>query len=63
MSDYRDSFRVDKQTYQKLKRECFARGLRLHPFRGRLYTSAAHTPEDVERTIGIIEDSLTAIFG
>jgi glutamate-1-semialdehyde 2,1-aminomutase len=63
LADYRETFSVDKLTYQKLKQECFKRGLRLHPFRGRLYTSAAHTPEDIDRTLEIIEDALKAIYG
>jgi glutamate-1-semialdehyde 2,1-aminomutase len=62
LADYRETFSVDKLTYQKLKQECFKRGLRLHPFRGRLYTSAAHTPEDIDRTLEIIEDALKAVY-
>jgi glutamate-1-semialdehyde 2,1-aminomutase len=63
MTDYRETFKVDKLSYQRLKGECFKRGLRLHPFRGRLYTSAAHTPEDIARTLEIIEDALKSIYG
>ena len=62
LADYRETFRVDKLTYQKLKQECFKAGLRLHPFRGRLYTSAAHTPEDVAKTLEVIEDALKTIY-
>jgi glutamate-1-semialdehyde 2,1-aminomutase len=61
LTDYRDTFRVDKSTYQKLKQQCFRRGLRLHPFRGRLYTSAAHTPTEAAETVRIIADAYQAI--
>jgi glutamate-1-semialdehyde 2,1-aminomutase len=61
LADYRDTFRVDKPAYQRLKQECFKNGLRLHPFRGRLYTSAAHTAEDAAKTLEIIETALKAI--
>jgi glutamate-1-semialdehyde 2,1-aminomutase len=62
LADYRDTFSVDKTTYQRLKQECFQRGVRLHPFRGRLYTSAAHTAEDAARTVEAIESALKAIY-
>ena len=57
LKEYRDSFKVDKLKYQKLRELCQQRGLRLHPTRGRLYTSAAHTDEDVDRTLEIFEES------
>jgi glutamate-1-semialdehyde 2,1-aminomutase len=59
--DYRDTFRIDKLTYQKFYTLCMQRGLRLHPIRGRFYVSAAHTEEDVDRTLEIVEEALTII--
>jgi glutamate-1-semialdehyde 2,1-aminomutase len=54
MKDYRDTFRVDKQAYQELRKGCLEQGVRLHPFRGRLYNSTVHTEDDIERTIAVI---------
>lgn len=59
MKDYRDTFKVDKGTYQRFRFLCQERGLRLHPWRGRFYTSAAHTNDDVNRTLEITEEVLT----
>ncbi len=59
MTDYRDTFKVDKGTYQRYRFLCQERGLRLHPWRGRFYTSAAHTQEDVIKTLEITEEVLT----
>jgi glutamate-1-semialdehyde 2,1-aminomutase len=56
--DYRDTFKVDKARYQKLRGLCLERGVRLHPTRGRFYTSAAHTDEDVDRTIEVVREAL-----
>ena len=58
MKDYRDNFKVDKLKYQRLRKKCFERGIRLHPSRGRQYVSAAHTDEDIDRTLLIIEEVL-----
>jgi glutamate-1-semialdehyde 2,1-aminomutase len=57
--DYRDSFRVDKMKYQLFYKLCQQRGLRLHPVRGRFYTSAAHTDKDVDKTLEIVEEVFT----
>lgn len=59
MRDYRDTFRVDKGQYQQFRTLCLNRGIRLHPSRGRFYLSAAHTDEDVERTLEVAEGVLT----
>jgi glutamate-1-semialdehyde 2,1-aminomutase len=59
MKDYRETFKVDKATYQQFRGLCQERGLRLHPWRGRFYTSAAHTRDDVIRTLEITEEALT----
>jgi glutamate-1-semialdehyde 2,1-aminomutase len=56
LEDYRDNFKVDKMAYQTLRQGCLERGVRLHPTRGRLYTSAAHTDEDIEKTLSVIEE-------
>jgi glutamate-1-semialdehyde aminotransferase len=59
MKDYRDTFKVDKGTYQRFRLLCQERGLRFHPWRGRFYTSAAHTSDDVSTTLDIAEEVLT----
>jgi glutamate-1-semialdehyde aminotransferase len=59
MKDYRDTFNIDKATYQRFRFLCQERGLRLHPWRGRFYTSAAHTGDDVTRTLEIADEVLT----
>jgi len=59
MNDYRDNFKVDKVTYQKFRMEGLKRGMRFHPSRGRFYTSAAHTDEDVDKTLSVAEELLS----
>lgn len=61
MNEYRDNFKVDKATYQKFRMGGLARGIRFHPILGRFYTSAAHTDEDVDRTLEVAEELLSAI--
>jgi glutamate-1-semialdehyde 2,1-aminomutase len=62
LTDYRGSFKVDKDTYQKFRLLCQERGLRLHPWRGRFYTSTAHTQKDVEKTLEIVEEAMTILI-
>ena len=59
MTDYRDTLKIDKMRFQRFRTMCLERGLRLHPSRGRFYISAAHTDEDVDRTLEIVEDVLS----
>jgi len=59
MTDYRDTLKVDKAQYQRFRTICLERGLRFHPSRGRFYTSAAHTDEDVDRTLEIVGEVLS----
>ena len=63
MTDYRDTFKVNKLAYQKFRMMCLERGIRFHPMRGRFYTSAAHTEEDVDQTLEIVEEALSAMAG
>jgi glutamate-1-semialdehyde 2,1-aminomutase len=63
MTDYRDTFKVDRVKYQEFRFMCLERGIRLHPIRGRFYTSAAHTDENVDRTLEIVEKALSAMAG
>jgi glutamate-1-semialdehyde 2,1-aminomutase len=62
MNDYRDNFKVDKIRYQNLRKGCLERGVRLHPTRGREYLTAAHTDEDIDRTLSVIEEVLDEMF-
>ena len=62
LKDYRDNFKANKWDYQKVRRGCLQRGVRLHPSRGRLYTSAAHTEEDVDETLEVMEAVFSEIF-
>ncbi len=56
LCDYRDHFdKVDKNLYAKVYEAALMRGVRLHPSRGRFYVSAAHTMEDVEKTLDILD--------
>ena len=57
MDNYRDNFKVNTTASQKLRKYCLARGIRLHPSRGRFYTSLAHTDADVEKTLSIFEEA------
>jgi len=61
MVDYRDTLKVDKLRYQQFRTLCLDRGIRFHPSRGRFYVSAAHTDEDVDRTLEIVGDVVTEI--
>ena len=56
LTDYRDTFKVDKARYQQFRRLCLERGVRFHPTRGRFYTSAAHTAEDVDQTLRVVRE-------
>ena len=57
LSDLRDSYHmVDKQAYQVVYKESLARGVRLHPLRGRSYVCAAHTEEDVKYTLDVFDE-------
>ncbi len=58
MNDYRDNFMVNKVAYQKFRKGGLERGIRFHPSRGRQYTSAAHTAEDVEKTLLVVDELL-----
>lgn len=61
MTDYRDTLKVDKSRYQQFRTLSLDRGIRFHPSRGRFYVSAAHTDEDVDRTLEVVEDVLAEI--
>ena len=58
MSDFRDNFKVNKMDYQVFRKGCLERGIRLHPSRGRFYVSAAHTDEDIDKTLSVAEEVL-----
>ena len=62
MNDYRDNFKVDKVAYQKFRTEGLKRGIRFQPIRGRFYTSAAHTDEDVDKTLSVVEELLSKSY-
>lgn len=62
LNDYRDGFRVDKMRYQTLRRGALERGIRLHPLRGRGYISTAHSDEDIEKTLSVIEEVMNEMF-
>jgi glutamate-1-semialdehyde 2,1-aminomutase len=59
MSDYRDTFKVDKSQYRQFRTLNLERGIRFHPSRGRFYISAAHTDKDVDRTLEIVDGVLS----
>ncbi len=61
MKDYRDNFKVDKMKYQRFRKGCFEKGIRLHPSRGRQYVSVAHTEKDIDKTLLVIEEALAEI--
>ena len=57
LKDYRDHFRkVDKAMYQKVAEGCMEKGIRLNPWRGRLYMSTAHSDEDIQYTLDVFDD-------
>jgi len=59
--DYRDSFRVDRAMYQRFRQELLARGVRVHPTRGRQYVTSAHTAKDIDRTLEVINDAFVEL--
>ncbi|MDR1534234.1 MAG: aspartate aminotransferase family protein [Planctomycetota bacterium] len=63
MRDFRDNFKVDKAAYQKFYTQCLARGVRLHPSRGRFYISTAHTEKDIDLTLGVFDEVFGVLFG
>jgi len=56
LKDYRDNFLVNKKAYQDFRVQCRTKGINFHPSRGRFYTSAAHTKNDVDKTLEVIEE-------
>lgn len=58
LKDYRDTFKIDKLTYQRFRKKCLDLGINFHPSRGRFYTSAAHTEEDIDLTLSVVENVL-----
>jgi len=62
MKDYRDTFRVDKSAYRRFRQACLGKGIRLHPSRGRLYNSVAHSEDDIEAAIRVIDSVLAEGF-
>ena len=62
MDNYRDNFKVKKMDFQRLRKYCLKRGIRLHPSRGRFYTSLAHTDADVKKTLSIFKEAFEVIF-
>ena len=62
MDNYRDNFKVNTAATQQLRKYCLKRGIRLHPSRGRFYTSLAHTDADVEKTLSIFEEAFDKLF-
>jgi glutamate-1-semialdehyde 2,1-aminomutase len=59
MNDLRDNFKVNKTSYQRFRQGGLERGIRFHPSRGRFYTSAAHTDEDIDHTLLAVEEILS----
>ena len=62
MNDYRDTFKVNRIDYRRFRRGCLERGVRLHPTKGRLYISTAHTAEDIDETLIVMEEVLAEMF-
>jgi len=54
--DYRDGFKVDKDLYHRFRMKMLKRGVRVHPTRSRQYMTSAHTEQDVEQTLAIIDE-------
>lgn len=57
-----DTFQVDKKLYSKFYMCCMERGIRLHPFRGRMYISTAHTKADIHQTLQVFEEIFQTLF-
>jgi len=62
MTDFRDTFKVNGTDYQRFRRACRERGVILSPNRGRGFVSAAHTDEDIDRTLMVMEQVLGEMF-
>jgi glutamate-1-semialdehyde 2,1-aminomutase len=62
LNDYRETFKVDKLAYQNFRQACLVRGVRLHPTRGRQYVSGAHTDDDVDQTLAVVEEVSAEVF-
>ena len=62
MNDYRDTLRINRADYLRLRKGCLERGIRIHPSRGRLYTSTAHTSEDVDKTLTVVDKVIGETF-
>ncbi|WDZ82657.1 aspartate aminotransferase family protein [Micromonospora cathayae] len=60
--DYRDFAATDRAGMGVLHRELLARGVNVVP-RGLWFLSAAHTDDDVDRTLEVVADALRALRG
>jgi glutamate-1-semialdehyde 2,1-aminomutase len=58
LNDYRDTFKVNRIDYQRFRKGCLERGILISPTRGRLYVSTAHSTEDVDKTLIVMEEVL-----
>ena len=61
-TNYRDTLVVDKAAYARFRTLSLRRGIRFHPSRGRFYVSAAHTDEDVEATLEVVDEVLGEMY-
>ncbi len=60
--DFRDGItNIDIDTYRKFAEGCLERGVRINPWRGRMYMSTEHSEEDISKTIDTFDDVLSAI--
>lgn len=60
--DFRDCLRrIDYSTYEKVVTAAKSYGVRLTPKRGRLYMSKAHTSEDIQKTLEILDYTFSTL--
>ncbi len=62
LTDYRDSFSIDKKAYQHFRMESLKEGIKYLPHRGRMYMSTAHTDDDIEKTLSAFQNVSNTLF-
>jgi glutamate-1-semialdehyde 2,1-aminomutase len=55
LNDFRDTFNVNKKVYQHFRTESLKEGIHYLSHRGRMYLSAVHSNEDIEKTLSAFE--------
>ena len=60
--DYRSVYRADRIKAREFSLSLFKKGIFLNPLGTKLYISLAHSSEDIEHLIEVVDETLSDIF-